>query len=408
MHMSWVGARLSAGRNLFALALLVGTLQVVAPAADSATLDCQDRGRTATPTTGAVFNDPTGKVADQYRIIQAVVHDINGTPRGEDIRIATLAIEARSVVDALTAAHRCGVHVRVLVPGRAWDDNAVVSLRNALGTDRSRSSWITRCDGSCTSDGDAGIMHVKSYLFSEVRGVRDVTIYSSGNLTQGQARTRWNDAYQLVGNPDVYSSATRFFDSMTRNTRTSFPRLTKADGYWQYYFPSGRNFHLDVLDATRCHLASGATKIDFVASIWKEADVAEKLADLRDAGCDIRVVVSLDKVEQPVLHALRARGVPTHVQSADGPVGSTHSKYIAIRGEHDGYIVRTVYCGSLNVSGFSVGTANNNMFRIVDDRTAYAAYDREFDRLWDDSRPLDRADVKNAGRVDARTAEMQD
>lgn len=408
MHMSWVGARLSGGRALAALALLAGVLVAVAPAAHSATLDCQDRGPTSAPATGAIFNDPTGNVSEQYRIIQAVVHDINGTPRGEDIRIATLAIEARSVVEALTAAHKCGVHVRVLVPGRAWDDNAVVSLRRALGTDRSKSSWITRCDGSCTSDGDAGIMHVKSYLFSKVRGVRDVTVYSSGNLTQGQARTRWNDAYQTVGDADVYASATRFFDSMSGNKETSFRRVTKSDGYWQYYFPSGRNFHLDVLDATRCHLASGSTKIDFVASIWKDAAVADKVADLHDAGCDVRVVVGIEKIEQPVLHLLRSRGVPTHVQSSADPDGSTHSKYIAISGKHDGYVVKTVYCGSLNVSGFSSGTANNNMFRIVDDGTAYAAYDREFDRLWADSRPLSRADVKNAGRVDARSAEMQD
>lgn len=408
MHMSWVGARQSVGRKLFALALLVAALQVVAPAAHSAALDCQHRGKTSTPTTGAIFNDPAGTVSEQFRIIQAVVHDINGTPRGEDIRIATLAIQARSVVDALTAANRCGVHVRVLVPGRAWDDNAVESLRKALGTDRSRNSWIARCDGSCTSDGDAGIMHVKSYLFSKVNGVHDVTVYSSGNLTQGQARTRWNDAYQLVGNADVYASATRFFDAMSHNARTSFRRVTKAEGYWQYYFPSGRSFHLDLLDATRCHPASGVTTVDFVASIWKDTAVADKVADLHDAGCDIRVVVSLGKVERPVLHALRSRGVPTHVQSADDPGGSTHSKYVAIRGKHDGYVVRTVYCGSLNVSGFSSGTANNNMFRIVDDRTAYAAYDREFDRLWDASRPLSRADVRDAGRVDARSAEMQD
>ena len=408
MHMTRVGARLPAGRNLLALALLVGALQVVAPAAQSAAVDCQDRGKSATPTTGAIFNDPAGKVADQYRILQTVVHDINGTPPGQDVRIATLAIQARSVVDALAAARRCGVHVRVLVPGRAWQDNAVVTLRHALGTDTSRDSWITRCAGSCTTKGDAGIMHVKSYLFSKVRGVRDVTIYSSSNLTHGQATTRWNDAYQLVGDAEVYSSATRYFDKLSRDAPTRFRRLTKADGYWQYYFPAGRDFHLDVLDATRCHTASGSTVVDFVASIWKQEAVADKLGDLRDAGCDVRVVLSLDKVERPVLHALRSRGVPTRVQAKSDADGATHSKYIAIRGKHDGYIVHTVYCGSLNVSGFSSGTANNNMFRIIDDKDAYAAYDHEFDRLWGVSRPLTRSDVRDAGQVDARTAEMQD
>ena len=206
----------------------------------------------------------------------------------------------------------------------------------------------------------------------------------------------------------MYSSAARFFDAMSQNDGASFPRLTKSHGYWQYYFPSQRDFHLDVLGATKCNTSSGPTSIEFVASIWKEVSVADKLGALHDAGCDVHVVVSLEKIEQPVLHALRQGGVPTRVQSGADGDWATHSKYVAIDGMHDGYVVRTVYCGSLNVSGFSNGTANNNMFRIVDDDAAYDAYSGEFDRLWAASRPLEGADVRAAGKVDARSAEQQD
>ena len=393
---------------LAALGLLLGLL-LVAPVAPSAAAACDDRDEPGyQPVTGAIFNNPTGKVADQYRILQTVVRNIEATPAGEEIRIATLAIAAKAVVEALTEADRCGVRVKVLVPGRAWEDNGVVALREALGTDTSRNSFITRCEGSCTTDGADGIMHVKSYLFSKVHRVGNVTMYSSSNLTRNQAATRWNDAYQVTRDRDVYSAAATFFDKLTKDKPIKFARLTKAAGYWQYNFPSSQDFHLDLLDRTECKSAAGTTTIDFVASIWKQVAVAEKVADLYDAGCDIRVALNLERIEQRVLDLLLDRDVPTRVQPVDDPDGATHSKYIAIQGMHDGYVVSTVYCGSPNVSNFSVRTANNNMLRIVDDETAYAAYHGQFDRLWEAGRPLERADVEAAGKVDARSAEAQD
>ena len=390
-------------------ALVLVLLQALSAPATSADGDCQDRGvRGYTPETRAIFNDPNGTVAEQFRIVATVVRNIDGTPPGGHVRIATLAIRARSVVDALVEAHRCRVHVRVVVPGRAWEDPAVVELRGALGSDESSGSWITRCDGSCTSAGTRGIMHLKSYLFSEVAGVPDVTVHGSSNLTRSQATHRWNDAYQVVRNADVYASATAFFDQLRRDKDLEFPRLVKTPGHWQYYFPSGREFHLEVLDRTRCQSSSGRTTIDFAASIWKQVEVAEKLADLHDAGCGVRVQLNLEKIEGPVLQTLLDRGVPTRVRQGTDPEGATHSKYIAIQGMHDGYVVSTVYSGSSNVSGFSTHTADNSMIRVVDDAAVHAAYVRNFDRVWGGSGPLRAADAAEARSVNARTAEAAD
>jgi phosphatidylserine/phosphatidylglycerophosphate/cardiolipin synthase-like enzyme len=389
--------------------LVVGVLQLVAPAAQSAAGPCQDRGTgDYAPTTRAIFNDPTGKVAEQFRIQQTIVDNINATPPGEDIRISTLAINAKAVVNAITSAHACRVHVRMLVPASAWDDRTVLGLRQLLGEDVSANSFIAQCEGSCTTTGAEGLMHAKSYQFSKVGKVRHVTIYSSSNLTRHQATTRWQDAYQVTDEPAVYASAASYFDKLSRNTATRFARLTKTVGYWQYYFPSQQDLHLDLLDRTECQSSVGPTTVTFVAAIFKEVAVADRLGDLRDAGCDVRVVVVLEKAGRAVLQALYDRGVPTQFQSVDDPTGSTHSKYVAIRGLHDGYVVNTVYCGSTNVSDFSIHSANNNMLRIVDDEPAYDAYHRNFDRLWEVSRPLTQADIDAAERVDARAAEQQD
>jgi hypothetical protein len=396
-------------RRWAGVALLVGGLQVVAPGAHAAAADCDDRSRRSeVPESGAIFNDPTGEDPEQYRILSAIVRNIHGTPPGGTVRVATLAIQAPSVVEALSLAHRCGVSVRVLVPGRAWEDNAVVTLRKALGTDTALDSYITQCDGTCTTDGSGGIMHVKTFLFSKVRGVGPVTVHSSANLTRGQATKRWNDAYQLVGDTVMYSAAVDFFDALVKDAEVDYPRLVKAAGHWQYSFPAVEDFHLGLLDATRCRSTLGPTQVRFSASIWKQVAVAEKLADLRDAGCDVRVLLNLDKIDRPVLETLHARGVPTRVQYGDDPNGAVHSKYVAIQGMHDGYVVRTVYSGSMNVSRFSGRTANNNMIRIVDDASVHAAYRRVFERVWELARPLQPSDIKAAGAVDARAAEMAD
>jgi PLD-like domain len=360
---------------------------------------------------GAVFNDPWGAVADRYRITSTIRNNVAGTPAGGVVRIATHGINVPAVLKALVRAHRCKVGVRVLVPGKTWKDNPVVTLRRELGTDVSRNSWIARCHGSCTTEGSDGIMHVKLHLFSKVRSpegpTEHVTVYSSANLTRRQATNRYNDAYQVVDDAAVYDSARSYFDTLAQGTEGEIVPFTTAPGFRQYYFPSDDDFHREVFERTRCRTDEGRTTVEFAVSIWARVDVAEQLAELDRAGCAVRLLVALGKADQDVLRLLHRREVPTRVQSVAQGDQAVHSKYVAIRGRHRGRTVSTVYAGSLNVSRFSARTANNVMLRIVDDEDDYAAYHRHFSLLWKQSRPLRASDVRSADRLDAAEAEGQ-
>ncbi len=401
----------SVAQRSLVMVLAVTFLQVVAPGAVAATAaKCENRGSSAeTPVQGAVFNDPSGDTADKYRIIAATKNNIAGTPAGGIIRIATLRINVARTVRSLIRAHTCGVDVRIIVPGRAWRDNAVLKLRHELGTDVSKKSWITSCDGTCTTAGSGGIMHAKLDLFTQVGGAKDVTIYGSSNLTYGQATRRYNDAFQVVDDADVYDAARRYFTTLKSNAEATFPTETHTPGFRQYFFPAPaeEDFHRDVLERTKCQTDEGPTTVDFVAAIWRRADVARQLVDLRRAGCVVRVLVSLDNADQAVLQKLYRREVPTHVQSSQDGDLATHSKYIAIQGRHRGHVVSTVYCGSLNVSRFSERVAENVMLRIVDDQAVYDSYHQEFTSMWKKSRPLTQSDVDAADGVDAAAAEAR-
>jgi hypothetical protein len=160
-----------------------------------------------------------------------------------------------------------------------------------------------------------------------------------------------------------------------------------------------------VFERTRCGNGDGRTTVDLAVSIWKRLDVVKELVDLKRAGCTVRALVSVDKADRAVLRKLYRRKIPTHVQSMEDGDMATHSKYIAIRGNHRGHPVHTVYCGSLNVSRYSARVANNVMLRIVDDRSDYRAYHRHFMAIWKQSRPLQRSDVDSASRLHAGVAE---
>jgi hypothetical protein len=389
------------------LVVVVAWLQLLPSAASTAADGCEARGTEHVPAAGPAFNDPTGSAADQHRILSAIVGNIAGAPPGSVIRIATMKIDIDEVLDTLVEAHDCGVGVRVLVPGKAWTQPGTLRLRAALGTEVDADSYIRSCRGSCTTAGSGGIMHVKSYLFSAVGDVRNVTMYSSSNLTQTQATRRWNDAYQIVANQAVHRSARRYFDKLALDQPTTFSAVDSSRGFRQYYFPSPSSFHLDILERTRCWSDDGPTSIDFSISIWKQVSVAERLADLHDAGCRVRVLLSLDKIDRAVLRTLLRERVPTRVQSMSAGENATHSKYIAIRGRHGGETVSTVYCGSSSVSYFSTHRANNNMLRRVDDQVAHTAYRTHQTRLWRLSRPLTQADVESARILHPRSAEAQ-
>ncbi len=354
-----------------------------------------------TPAPGALFNNPRGNTAAKDRLLVHILQTINATPRNADIRIAAYSQDRPDVVDALIRAHQRGVDVQMVLNDN-WTSPATRRLTRVLGTDTNRRSFVTICVASCR--GGAGNQHMKFYLFSRAGKARDVVMIGSSNLTGYAAKTQWNDMFTVVGKPALRDLYTRVFEQLVRNRRLADPAIRETVGIFENEFGPfpGATQETDPvmqrLRAVSCSAGAGTgtngrTVIRIVMYGWhrdRGLYLAQKVADLDRAGCDVRVIVSSGG--RKVVGTLKRGGVL--VRSADldldddpdtGFGGTafevfTHQKYMLLSGGFRGSSGHHVWTGSENWSG--LGLMNDEVTIRIPRRSAYQRYLANFDHIW--------------------------
>ena len=246
----------------------------------------------------ATFNvpDPWGSTRANYAIVNSVEAAIRNVPRRSKrikhptITIASYLLDRSQSVDALIAACRRGVGVRVvldaginnpqsrrlisalngdnftdrnrdgkpdhptrtgkcgapkrangrIVGGGSADDLLLMTKKQAAasldvptsegktwGRDR---SYVKRCRGGCRSAGSEGNMHSKFFLFSHTGGRRNVVMVSSSNLNRGGAVAGWNDLFAVQGRKRFYTYFLKVHRLMTRENAAGRQILKVTDG----------------------------------------------------------------------------------------------------------------------------------------------------------------------------------
>jgi phosphatidylserine/phosphatidylglycerophosphate/cardiolipin synthase-like enzyme len=354
-----------------------------------------------TPEPGPIFNNPRGNTAAKDRIIKHLVDTINSTPKYSVIRIAAYSNDRPDVVDALIAAHRRGVDVQMVLNDN-WTSGATNRLVKVVGRDTNRRSFIAICQGSCR--GGAGNQHMKFYLFSKAGKAKDVVMVGSANTTGYGARTQWNDMYTATGQPELRDLYTKIFEQLVRDRKLADPHVRRTTGiYESEFYP-----HYDTteandpvmarLNAVRCVATGGTgnnghTVIRIVMYGWRAERglyLAQKVAALDQAGCDVRVLVS--SPGRKIVGTLRRGGVL--IRSADldldddkdtGFGGTpyevfTHQKYMALSGSFRNSMGHQVWTGSENWSG--MGMINDEVTIRIPKRGAYTKYVTNFNYVW--------------------------
>lgn len=332
-------------RFLVVTALLASTLAAVAPASAYA------------PPGGGTFNvpKPWGTSTQHWRIVRHVERAIRATrPRPRDrtpvILITTFLLDRTASVDALVAACRRGVSVRVILdedivnrnskrlirvlnadnvrdanhdgvpdhPPKAGrcnrplrhrvtaetaqltDDQALRSVSRPTdspvtwGRDR---SYVKRCEGSCRGAG--GNMHSKFYAFSNTGKSRNVVMVSSSNLNRGGAFLGWNDLYTMRNRPKSFAVYRRIHREMTDDDRAGDGKVQVVDGpYTSRFFPMRRATRANdptLADLRRigCRSALGRTSVHVSMFYWagrRGNYLADKLFDLARHGCRVSIV----------------------------------------------------------------------------------------------------------------------
>ncbi len=294
---------------------------------------------------------------------------------GSRVRVAMYNFTRSNVAQALIAAHRRGVDVRVVLDGDAHllATSVVPALITGLGRNR-----VTSCGAPGTACLGTGIMHHKTFLFSALNdGSRSVVVQTSHNLTAAQLR-RHNDALIIRGDSRLFAAYERTFEDQRRDiVRSNYYRI--QDGHFRtraYFFPRpAGDTMVSIVNNVDC---SDGGRIRVAMAIFANArlEVARALAGRQQAGCTVEAVIGSAGIApgRDVLATLREMGVGVTLY----PLRSgwaLQSKYLLIDARYAGSTAprRLVFTGSHNWSGPALRTNDETLLRI-DNAGVYNAY----------------------------------
>ncbi|MFJ3441407.1 phosphatidylserine/phosphatidylglycerophosphate/cardiolipin synthase family protein [Streptomyces sp. NPDC086081] len=364
---------------------------------------------------GPVFNDPLGAADQQKAIFTQLVALIEATPAGQTIRGSMFEFRDQEVADALLAAHRRGVDVRLIVDdstyvggdGKEIANPAYESLKTGLGNNDSARSWVVVCDDRFEDDDGVDDVlrgclavappgpaynHNKFFLFSKVGPFNDGTSYAkvvfqtSSNLSDWYKEESFNDAVTFSDGA-VYDGYASYHEKLRAgrhlaggNTNAYFSTPT-GSAYRGFFFPRGDSSYnnpatdtvVNALDEVSCSYTGTdgkrhQTDIRIVMLYFNDSriQVADRLAELRGQGCWIDIVYA--SAEPKVTSRLTGANIQHRacmIPNGPGIDVRPHNKQILIDGDYNGDITPRVYTGSANLTGSSLRSADESFVRIT-------------------------------------------
>ncbi len=351
-----------------------------------------------TPPAGAKFNNPLGTERQQRRLFKHVIRSIKSVPPRGVIRIAVFSFADTETAEALIAAYRRGVKVRLVFSGNNVYP-PMKSVRKVIGTDTSKSSYVVMCDRSCR--GANGQMHAKYFSFSRAGKARRITMVGSNNLTNFNAEHQWSDLYTVTNDEAYFKAFKPWFRQLSDDLPLASTYISKL--------VSGRRISITPIDlavnsdpllnamaGVRCDVTMGEldpasptpdtpvpTRVLISTHAWNGArgvTLAQRVAELKLAGCAVQVIYAAgDGFGSGVRTILTDAAVP--MTSGTHKRIQTHQKLLILKGAVDGELSTTrVLTGSQNWS--SRALARDDILVEINDAATAAAYLAAFDRLW--------------------------
>jgi phosphatidylserine/phosphatidylglycerophosphate/cardiolipin synthase-like enzyme len=343
----------------------------------------------------AVFSDLTGVTVDDS-IHNHIARLINDTPSGEQIRVTLTSMTVNLIRDALVNAKNRGVTVYVVgngegnTPSDGTENDMEYVARNLGSTFR----WCNASDSAspCVSTNVNGIMHMKLYLFTKTKDSSGVlrswvSVFGSSNPTGAGGSTMWNNMVTTYNAQGLYDLLhLRIFSPLWSQTHY-------ANNDW-YDSASGRGYGVDAAsDATiyasvdqdtdlwfnRLDGVDAGTDCEIRVAMLMFYDeriaVANKLRDLKRAGCQVYVVA--DSMEPSAISSLKSAAIAPRKNN-------THDKFIIINARYGGSAGRRqiVFTGSHNLT-YSAKWQNDELIvKVADNAPMYDAFKLHFDRMW--------------------------
>ncbi|MBC9731954.1 hypothetical protein [Nocardioides marmotae] len=270
---------------------------------------------------GPVFNDPTADPADRTAVRDRQVRAVRNAEPGEVVRLATARLDDAVLEQALLAAAAEGVGVRVVAGAVS---PALTRLQAALGTDAGAASYALACGADCL---DGGRHEVEALLVDRVSRPTDLAVVASAAAVPSSTKS-WTTGF-ISTDPATYDAYGAVLDRLV--AAAALPGLPTDPGTdpgtgpapvpaVSYPVAAGAvDPVLDALATVGC--ATGPTAVRAVVRSWAGARgrlLADRLAELRRAGCDVAVVVG-----PGVLSGVRSRLTAGGVRVAQAKVAQT-------------------------------------------------------------------------------------
>lgn len=351
------------------------------------------------PQIDTVFSYPQPGAPDQT-ISTKLVRYLDQAPAGSEVAAAFFVTDPNyPVFDALIRAHDRGVRVRVVLDSgdrQAPDTNQAADatferLGLALGKDTGAPSFAMQCTLACISKDANSVNHNKFVALSASGEASEVVFQSTANQRfAGSGDTAWNAAVVSSGNPELYESYLGYFNDLA--TRRSVPdndynatRPPVTSGkFTPYYFPrtDGTDSVSQGLMSVDCSVPT--TTVNVMASYFTRPKIRNRVNELAEAGCGVRVIARTDHITREFCDTLLP---PVEVRIGDPPSESKvgiHGKYVTISGGYDGTANRNlVWMGSHNFT-YNALVRNDETFLLIDDRNVHDAFVNNFERIWAD------------------------
>ncbi|MEU7117153.1 phospholipase D-like domain-containing protein [Streptomyces zaomyceticus] len=405
-------------------ALAVGASLLVAPSASAEPV--------LAVTTGPVFNDPNSTdAAARGRILSHLAGLVDGAEAGSSIRISLYLFQSVYLANKLGDAHKRGVTVQVVVDADSRSTGLETLKTRLADPAGGPGSWVRTCKpeeaclaldpGTTAADPNGtydNVNHNKFFLFSRTKGkgdvaVDDVVVQNSGNLTSQDTDDWWNDALTVVGNTELFTAYRGYFDDLAAAAAGQLPQVaeyahdTQAGKAKVYFFPrSGSDTVVNILgtvarvgtpdscagNSPGVGTADGRTRIRIAQGHITRTEVARKLWELAEAGCDIEIVYrSLDNWtadDQPLgqvanwlTRPVTGKGrITLHQLDNDKRGGSdSHTKYLLVEGTYYGGVnKKIVFTGSHTYTTTALRYNDETLLKY-EDATVFDAYVQNFE-----------------------------
>lgn len=340
-----------------------------------------------------------------YPLLSRFIKDADAAPKYSTIRIATFLWDTESATNAVLRAFKRGVHVRMVIDP-TQDNTYIRKLQKALGTDRSKPSFIFKPTGSGLHHSQWANIHAKVITFSKTGKDVNVSYNGSSNLNVGNIKNGSNETHRRANDAIIYRGNWKYVEAIAANKEQHDYYKSKyghvrSGNYSIVYYPGAPDILYDRLNNFNSPKACKGVRID--GAVFQISDArkptlrAEALLTAAKNGCDVnfvynykpsKILLGVDPAKH--LFAVRTSGPWKGRRWIDLKNGLSskqyiHNKELLIRKTSvvkNKTVVKTwVYGGSSNWLRMNM-EQNADFITISTDKKVYDDYFYQWGKLW--------------------------